>query len=98
VVTSPPYALHFKKEYGNRDKHAYVDWFLPFGTEIFRVLAPERFWYNPAKMPMPAEWVTVPAFASRTPWTMSGGSQKLPGGKPTTANEQEHDAYNQDRE
>ena len=39
VVTSPPYALHFKKEYGNRDKHAYIDWFLPFATEILRVLA-----------------------------------------------------------
>ena len=39
IMTSPPYALHFKKEYGNRDKHAYVDWFLPFAAEIFRVLA-----------------------------------------------------------
>ncbi len=38
VVTSPPYALHFKKEYGNADKHEYVDWFLPFAREIQRVL------------------------------------------------------------
>src|SRR5208282_3485984 len=30
VVTSPPYALHFKKEYGNEPKGRYVDWFLPF--------------------------------------------------------------------
>ncbi len=99
VVTSPPYALHFKKEYGNAEKHEYVDWFLPFATEIRRVLtddgsfvlniggsynkgaptrsiyhfkllvalveqiglhlAQELFWYNPAKMPAPAEWVTV---------------------------------------
>jgi len=99
VMTSPPYALHFKKEYGNADKHEYVDWFLPFAKEIKRVLketgsfvlniggsynkgvpvksiyhfkllvalveeigfhlAQEGFWYNPAKMPMPAEWVTV---------------------------------------
>src|SRR2546428_12268040 len=99
VVTSPPYALHFKKEYGNVEKHGYVAWFLPFAREIFRVLkedgsfvlniggsfnprtptrslyhykllialvedvgfhlAQECFWYNPAKMPMPAEWVTV---------------------------------------
>ena len=28
VVTSPPYALHFKKEYGNEDKADYVAWFL----------------------------------------------------------------------
>jgi site-specific DNA-methyltransferase (cytosine-N4-specific) len=99
VVTSPPYALHFKKEYGNESKAQYVEWFLPFAKEIFRVLADdgsfvlniggsynkgtptrslyhfkllialveeigfhlaqECFWYNPAKMPVPAEWVTV---------------------------------------
>ena len=27
VVTSPPYALHFKKEYGNEQKDKYVEWF-----------------------------------------------------------------------
>ena len=99
VVTSPPYALHFKKEYGNEQKDSYVKWFLPFAREILRVLkddgsfvlniggsynkgtptrsiyhfkllialvedigfylAQECFWYNPAKMPVPAEWVTV---------------------------------------
>jgi len=99
VVTSPPYALHFKKAYGNEDKDRYVKWFLPFAKEIQRVLtddgsfvlnvggsynkgiptrsiyhfkllialveeigfhlAQECFWYNPAKMPVPAEWVTV---------------------------------------
>ena len=99
VVTSPPYALHFKKEYGNVDQHEYVDWFLPFAREFKRVLKPdgsfvlnvggawtpgaplrslyhyrlalalvddvgfklcqEFFWYNPAKMPAPAEWVNV---------------------------------------
>ncbi|MBI2898934.1 MAG: site-specific DNA-methyltransferase [Planctomycetes bacterium] len=99
VFTSPPYALHFKKEYGNVDKAEYVGWFLPFARQIHRVLkndgsfvlniggsynkgvptrsiyqfkllvalveevgfhlAQECFWYNPAKMPMPAEWVTV---------------------------------------
>jgi len=119
VVTSPPYALHFKKEYGNRSKTEYVDWFLPFATEIHRILAEdgsfvlniggsynpgtptrslyhfkllialveevgfhlaqECFWYNPAKMPMPAEWVTVRRirvrdsveyvwWLSKTPW------------------------------
>jgi DNA modification methylase len=99
VITSPPYALHFKKAYGNVDKADYVQWFLPFAREIARVLkddgsfvlniggsynkgvptrsvyhfkllielvetvgfhlAQEFFWYNPAKLPMPAEWVTV---------------------------------------
>lgn len=99
VVTSPPYALHFKKKYGNAAKDEYVEWFLPFAREIKRVLRPDGsfvlniggsynkghptkslyqfhllialveqvgfhlaqdcFWYNPAKMPVPAEWVTV---------------------------------------
>lgn len=99
IVTSPPYALHFKKEYGNVDKAAYVEWFRPFAAEIRRVLtddgsfvlniggsynagsptrslyhfrlllmlcdelgfhlAQECFWYNPAKLPTPAEWVNV---------------------------------------
>lgn len=99
VVTSPPYALHFKKEYGNADQSRYVEWFVPFAREIRRILADdgsfvlnvggawtpgkptrsiytykllialvenvglnlaqEFFWYNPAKMPVPAEWVTV---------------------------------------
>lgn len=99
VVTSPPYALHFRKEYGNVSESEYVEWFLPFARQIRRVLtddgsfvlniggsykkgsptrsiyhykllvalveevgfhlAQECFWFNPAKMPVPAEWVTV---------------------------------------
>lgn len=99
VVTSPPYALHFKKEYGNANQDDYVEWLLPFAREIKRVLADtgslvlnvggawnpgkptrsiytykllialveqagfelaqEFFWFNPAKMPVPAEWITV---------------------------------------
>lgn len=99
VFTSPPYALHFKKAYGNVSKEDYVLWFLGFAQEIHRVLADdgsfvlniggswnpgtptrslyhfklmialveeigfhlaqECYWYNPAKMPAPAEWVTV---------------------------------------
>ena len=38
VITSPPYALHFKKEYGNVDKKDYVKWFLQFAQEFFRIL------------------------------------------------------------
>jgi len=119
IVTSPPYALHFKKAYGNVDKGEYVDWFLSFAREMFRALtddgslvlniggsynkgtptkslyhfrlliklvdeigfhlAQECFWHNPAKMPMPAEWVTVRKirikesveyiwWLSKTPW------------------------------
>lgn len=99
VFTSPPYALHFKKEYGNAEQRDYVNWFLPFAREVHRLLrddgsfvidiggawtpgrptrslyhfdllialcrevgfylAQEFYWYNPAKLPSPAEWVTV---------------------------------------
>ncbi|MGY6517211.1 MAG: DNA-methyltransferase [Lysobacteraceae bacterium] len=99
VITSPPYALHFKKAYGNASKEDYVAWMLPFAREVRRVLkddgsfilniggsynkgsptrslyhfkllialveelgfhlAQECFWFNPAKMPTPAEWVNV---------------------------------------
>jgi DNA modification methylase len=99
VFTSPPYALHFKKAYGNVSQKDYVEWFVDFAREIKRVLtedgsfvlniggswnpgeptrsiyhfklvialveelgfrlAQETFWYNPAKMPVPAQWVTV---------------------------------------
>lgn len=41
VVTSPPYALHSKKEYGNADKEDYVKWFRPFGEKLFWILNPE---------------------------------------------------------
>jgi DNA modification methylase len=128
VFTSPPYALHFKKEYGNVEKSDYVDWFLSFAHEIYRVLADdgsfvlniggsynqgfptrsiyhfkllialvdkvgfhlaqECFWYNPAKMAAPAEWVTVRRirirdsveyvwWLSRTPWPKSDNRRVL---------------------
>ncbi len=97
VLTSPPFALQRKKEYGNRDEGEYVDWLLSFTAEVKRVLkdsgsfvldlggaylkerpirslynyrvllrlcdeqgwklAEEFFWFNPAKLPSPIEWV-----------------------------------------
>src|SRR6266545_3387363 len=38
IITSPPYALHFKKAYGNPDQGDYVNWFLGFVPEFRRVL------------------------------------------------------------
>ncbi|MFQ5751170.1 MAG: DNA-methyltransferase [bacterium] len=38
VITSPPFALQRKKEYGNKDQDEYVDWILQFGFEVYRVL------------------------------------------------------------
>ena len=97
VMTSPPFALTRKKEYGNEPIDRYIEWFWPFCLEIRRVLKPtgsfvldiggswvpgapvrsvyhfdlavrlaklfflaqEFYWYNPARLPTPAEWVTV---------------------------------------
>ena len=38
IVTSPPFALKRKKEYGNVDPDEYLDWFIPFAKEFRRVL------------------------------------------------------------
>lgn len=97
VLTSPPFALTRKKEYGNEPIERYLEWFMPFCLEIKRILKPtgsfvldiggawipgvpvrsvyhfelavrlarefflaqEFYWYNPARLPTPAEWVTV---------------------------------------
>ena len=128
LITSPPYALEFKKEYGNASKEHYLDWFLTFAKEFHRVLtddgsfvlniagsynkgtptkslyhykllialvedlgfslAQELYWYNPAKMPVPAEWVTVRRirvkdsveniwWLSKTPWPKANNRNVL---------------------
>lgn len=97
VMTSPPFALTRKKEYGNEPIERYLEWFMPFCLEIKRVLKPqgsfvldiggawipgapvrsvyhfdlavrlakefflaqEFYHFNPARLPTPAEWVTV---------------------------------------
>lgn len=38
VMTSPPFALHFKKEYGNVDQPGYIPWFCVFAREVLRML------------------------------------------------------------
>jgi site-specific DNA-methyltransferase (cytosine-N4-specific) len=38
VMTSPPFALQRKKEYGNRNQEEYVDWLLDFTFEIRRII------------------------------------------------------------
>lgn len=99
VMTSPPFGLAFKKEYGNPDADKYLAWFLPYAREMRRVitqegsividiggawkkgtptrslyqfkllvalceevglhLAQDFYWFRPAALPAPAEWVTV---------------------------------------
>lgn len=38
VMTSPPFALQRKKEYGNKEQHEYVDWLAGFAEIVFRKL------------------------------------------------------------
>jgi len=38
ILTSPPFALTRKKEYGNKSADEYVEWFLQFAPEFRRVL------------------------------------------------------------
>lgn len=38
IITSPPFALQRKKEYGNKDQDEYVGWLLEYGHHVFRVL------------------------------------------------------------
>lgn len=38
IITSPPFALTRKKEYGNESADKYIEWFLPFASEFKRVL------------------------------------------------------------
>jgi site-specific DNA-methyltransferase (cytosine-N4-specific) len=40
IITSPPYADRRKNTYGGVPPDEYVEWFLPIGTELLRVLKP----------------------------------------------------------
>jgi len=97
VITSPPFALLRKKEYGNKDQHEYVEWLSEFAKIVLQKLTPDGsfvldlggayekgvpsrslynfrvpihfcdnlgfflaedfYWFNPAKLPSPIEWV-----------------------------------------
>ncbi|MBN1877993.1 MAG: site-specific DNA-methyltransferase [Anaerolineae bacterium] len=99
IMTSPPFGLVRKKDYGNVDAMDYIEWFRSFGHIFKRILrddgslvidiggswikgqptrslyhfkllimlceeigfhlAQEFYWWNPSKLPTPAEWVTV---------------------------------------
>lgn len=99
IMTSPPFGLVRKKDYGNVDAEKYLEWFSQFANEFKRILrkdgsfvidiggswipgqpirslyhyellimlckefgfhlAQEFFWWNPSKLPTPAEWVNI---------------------------------------
>jgi site-specific DNA-methyltransferase (cytosine-N4-specific) len=128
VMTSPPFGLVRKKEYGNVHADEYCDWFRPFAEQFYRILrdtgslvidiggawnrgmptrhlyhfkllimlceeygfhlAEEFYWWNPSKLPTPAEWVTVRRirvkdavnmvwWLSKTPWPKASNSRVL---------------------
>ena len=128
IMTSPPFGLVRKKEYGNVDSHDYLEWFRPFAKEMHRVLkdtgsavidiggawmlgqptrslyhfklvimfceefgfhlAQDFYWWNPSKLPTPAEWVNVRRirvkdaintvwWLSKTPWPKASNRRVL---------------------
>ena len=128
IMTSPPFGLVRKKDYGNVEANEYVNWFKPFATNFHRILkddgslvidiggawnkgyptrslyhfkllimlceeigfhlAQEFYWWNPSKLPTPAEWVTVRRvrvkdaintvwWLSRTPWPKASNRRVL---------------------
>jgi site-specific DNA-methyltransferase (cytosine-N4-specific) len=128
VMTSPPFGLVRKKEYGNVAAAEYLDWFRPFAADLNRVLkdsgslvldiggaweqgqptrslyhfkllimlceeygfhlAQDFYWWNPSKLPTPAEWVTVRRlrvkdaintvwWLSKTPWPKASNRRVL---------------------
>ena len=128
IVTSPPFGLVRKKDYGNVEANEYVEWFKPFGAAFWRVLkssgslvidiggawnkgyptrnlyhfkllvmlceelgfhlAQDFYWWNPSRLPTPAEWVTVRRirvkdavntvwWLSRTPWPKASNRRVL---------------------
>lgn len=42
VMTSPPFALARKKEYGNEPVDRYLEWFMPFCVQRFRMRLSNR--------------------------------------------------------
>jgi len=128
IMTSPPFGLVRKKDYGNVHADDYLDWFRPFAGAMHRILrssgslvidlggawneglptrnlyhfklpvmlceefgfhlAQDFYWWNPSKLPTPAEWVTVRRvrvkdavntvwWFSKTPWPKASNRRVL---------------------
>ncbi len=128
IMTSPPFGLVRKKEYGNVDADEYVKWFKNFGRTFYNLLsdngslvidiggawepgqptrslyhyellimlcrqigfhlAQEFYWWNPSRLPTPAEWVNVRRirvkdavntvwWLSKTPWPKASNLRVL---------------------
>jgi len=128
IMTSPPFGLVRKKEYGNVDADEYINWFKPFASHFYRILknngsliidiggswiqgqptrslyhfellimlckefnfnlSQEFYWWNPSKLPTPAEWVNIRRirvkdaincvwWLSKTPWPKANNKKVL---------------------
>ena len=128
VMTSPPFGLVRKKDYGNADADDYLEWIRPFAKQFIRIvkktgslvidiggawkpgqptrslyhyellimlcreygfhLAQEFYWWNPSKLPTPAEWVNIRRvrvkdavncvwWLSKTPWPKASNKRVL---------------------
>ena len=128
IMTSPPFALTRKKDYGNEQEEAYLEWFRDFAAQFHRILkddgsvvidlggawmpglpvrslyhfkllimlceeygfhlAQEFYWWNPSKLPTPAEWVNIRRirvkdgvntvwWLSKTPWPRASNRRVL---------------------
>jgi len=128
IMTSPPFALTRKKDYGNEQEDEYLEWFRAFAEQFKRILkddgslvidlggawkpgvpvrslyhfkllimlceeygfhlAQEFYWWNPSKLPTPAEWVNVRRirvkdgintvwWLSKTPWPRASNRRVL---------------------
>lgn len=128
IMTSPPFALTRKKDYGNEQEDEYLEWFRAFAVQFHRILkddgslvidlggawkpglpvrslyhfkllimlceeygfhlAQEFYWWNPSKLPTPAEWVNVRRirvkdavntvwWLSKTPWPRASNRRVL---------------------
>lgn len=128
IMTSPPFALTRKKDYGNEQEGEYIEWFKGFSGEFRRILkddgslvidlggawkpgepvrslyhfkllimlcedfgfhlAQEFYWWNPSKLPTPAEWVNIRRirvkdavntvwWLSKTPWPRASNRRVL---------------------
>jgi DNA modification methylase len=128
IMTSPPFGLVRKKDYGNVPASQYLEWFRPFAEQLNKVLkdtgslvidiggawdagqptrslyhfkllimlcedfgfhlAQDFYWWNPSKLPTPAEWVTVRRirvkdaintvwWLSKTPWPKASNRRVL---------------------
>lgn len=41
ILTSPPFALTRQKEYGNKQEEEYIEWFMQFSKEFYRIIKDE---------------------------------------------------------